>query len=291
MTRTLDVMTYVLQANDFPVGTAELTPEATEDILVMRKMVPGEPPREAQNFSVVQVVGCLTQGPDNMWVLTNTSEPILTGNRPSSPEELKAALARPLGNRTFRLVSVAQFAPESHKGQKVEAKGLMYRAPNKDRLNLSSLQMVASTAPALQPWAPRWSTAAKLRTRLGRLLPPRPETMSTSRWFCAGLLVVIVSNGAPPALAAAQISPAIEGGKKLFEGLCAVCHGSEGGGGEAPSLNRFTLDRAPDDAALRALIKNGIQNRMPHMRHLSDDQLQQLGDYVRSLGRTRVGPA
>lgn len=141
----LDVMTYVLQANDFPVGTEELTPEATEDVLVMRKMVPGEPPREAQNFSVVQVVGCLTQGPDNMWVLTNTSEPVLTRDRPSSPEELKAALARPLGHRTFRLVSVARFTPESHQGQKVEAKGLIYRAPNKDRLNLSSLQMVAST--------------------------------------------------------------------------------------------------------------------------------------------------
>ena len=114
--------------------------------------------------------------------------------------------------------------------------------------------------------------------------------MSTSRWFYAGLLVVIVSSTAPPALAAAQVSPAIEDGKKLFEGLCVVCHGSEGGGGEAPSLNRFTLDRAPDDEALRALMKTGIQNRMPAMRHLSDDQLRQLGDYVRSLGRTPSAP-
>jgi cytochrome c oxidase cbb3-type subunit 3 len=114
--------------------------------------------------------------------------------------------------------------------------------------------------------------------------------MTMSRWFRAGLLAVIVSNGAPPALAAAQISPAIEDGKKLFEGLCVVCHGSGGGGGEAPSLNRFTLDRAPDDEALRALMKTGIQNRMPAMRHLSDDQLRQLGDYVRSLGRTPSAP-
>ena len=141
----LEVMTYVLQANGYPVGTEELTAEATEDILVMRKAVPGEPPREARNFSVVQVVGCLTQGPDDTWVLANTSEPILTRDRPSTAEELKAALARPLGTRTFRLVSVAPFKPEAHKGQKMEAKGLMYRAPSKDRLNLNSLQMLAAT--------------------------------------------------------------------------------------------------------------------------------------------------
>jgi cytochrome c oxidase cbb3-type subunit 3 len=113
--------------------------------------------------------------------------------------------------------------------------------------------------------------------------------MSTSRWFCAGLLVAIVSSAAPVP-AAAQVSPASEDGKRLFEGLCVVCHGSEGAGGEAPSLNRFTLDRAPDDDALRALMKTGIQNRMPAMRHLSDDQLQQVGDYVRSLGRRPSAP-
>jgi cytochrome c oxidase cbb3-type subunit III len=114
--------------------------------------------------------------------------------------------------------------------------------------------------------------------------------MTASRWAGAGFLLLIVAGVAPRPLAAAQVSPAIEQGAKLFEGLCAVCHGTAGGGGEAPSLNRFQLDRAPDDEALRALIKTGIPNRMPHMRHLSDDQLQQLGDYVRSLGRTPSAP-
>jgi cytochrome c oxidase cbb3-type subunit 3 len=113
--------------------------------------------------------------------------------------------------------------------------------------------------------------------------------MSTSRWVCAGFLLLVVP-GTAPRPAAAQVSPAIESGKKLFAELCVVCHGAEGGGGEAPSLNRFQLDRAPDDAALRALIKGGIPNRMPHMRHLSDDQLRQLSDYVRSLGRTPSAP-
>jgi len=107
--------------------------------------------------------------------------------------------------------------------------------------------------------------------------------MITPRWFCAGLLAAIVSSAGSPAMAA-------EDGKKIFDGLCVACHGSEGAGGEAPSLNRFTLDRAPDDDALRSLIVSGIQNRMPAMRHLSVDQLRQLADYVRSLGRTPSAP-
>ena len=139
----LDVVSYILQANAYPAGTQDLTAEAIEDIQIMRK--PGEGPGEARNFSVVEVVGCLTEGPDHVWMLTNTSEPVLTRERPSTAEELEEAVARPLGTHTFRLVSVAPFKPEAHKGQKMEAKGLVYRAPNKDRLNLNSLQMVASS--------------------------------------------------------------------------------------------------------------------------------------------------
>ena len=60
-------------------------------------------------------------------------------------EELTRAAERPPGPHTFQLVSVTPFKPESFKGQKVEAKGLMFRAPNRDRLNVSSIQPVASS--------------------------------------------------------------------------------------------------------------------------------------------------
>lgn len=69
--------------------------------------------------------------------------------------------------------------------------------------------------------------------------------------------------------------------------MCVTCHGFEGAGGEAPSLNRAKLDRAPDDAALRAVIADGLPERgMPRVRRLTDNELQQLVSYVRSLGRT-----
>jgi mono/diheme cytochrome c family protein len=138
----LSLVSYILQANAFPAGTEELSADALSGIRIMRK--PGEGPSELRNFSLVQVVGCLTQGPDGVWTLTNTSEPFLAKEQPSTAEELKAAGALPVGVHTFRLISVAAFSPESHKGHRMEAKGLLYKASNKDRLNVSSLQMVAA---------------------------------------------------------------------------------------------------------------------------------------------------
>jgi hypothetical protein len=37
------------------------------------------------------------------------------------------------------------FQAESHKGHKMEARGLLYREPNYAELNLTSLAMIAST--------------------------------------------------------------------------------------------------------------------------------------------------
>jgi hypothetical protein len=42
--------------------------------------------------------------------------------------------------KTFRLISVAQFKPESYKGQKVEARGLIYTEQGDERINLTSLK-------------------------------------------------------------------------------------------------------------------------------------------------------
>ncbi len=76
-------------------------------------------------------------------------------------------------------------------------------------------------------------------------------------------------------------------GKKLFEGMCARCHGLDGTGDEGPSLNRPTLTRAGTDDALREVIRDGIPDRgMPRVRRLTDTEVNQLAAYVRSLGRT-----
>ena len=136
-TEYLDVMTYILQANGYPAGPKELTADMLGDIQLVR--APGSAPRQAQNFSVVEIVGCLERDGDG-WFLTRTTEPVLTGGRPATAAELGEAASRPLGTLRFRLVSVAPFSPDAHAGEKMDAKGLLYRAPSKDRLNLSSLQ-------------------------------------------------------------------------------------------------------------------------------------------------------
>jgi S-disulfanyl-L-cysteine oxidoreductase SoxD len=135
------LVSYILQANGYPAGTTNLDGGALSSIQLVRK--PGEE-RELRSFSLVQVVGCLSQGADRSWVLTRASEPVLTRDRPSNAEELTRADARPLGGQTFQLVSVSPFQPDANAGRKIEVKGLLYKSPTKNRVNVSSLQAVGS---------------------------------------------------------------------------------------------------------------------------------------------------
>jgi cytochrome c oxidase cbb3-type subunit 3 len=106
----------------------------------------------------------------------------------------------------------------------------------------------------------------------------------TKRWLCAGAIAVAV--GALPARVGAQNGADIDGGKRLFQGMCVECHGAGGAGGDAPSLNRPRLSHAPDETALANVIANGIPNTaMPRIRRFTENELQQLVAYVRSLGR------
>src|SRR5712671_1760720 len=78
----------------------------------------------------------------------------------------------------------------------------------------------------------------------------------------------------------------IEGGRQLFNGMCVECHGVNGTGADAPSLNRARLIHAPTDAALVKILEVGIPNtNMPRIRRFTDTETRQLVAYVRSLGR------
>jgi hypothetical protein len=78
-------------------------------------------------------------------MLTRTSEPALTRDEEPSAASLKTAQAKALGAQTFSLVSVVPFKPDEHKGQKMEARGLLYRDESDARLNLTSLQMLGAS--------------------------------------------------------------------------------------------------------------------------------------------------
>lgn len=95
------------------------------------------------------------------------------------------------------------------------------------------------------------------------------------RWMLAAAL-------ASQALAQTEPDPAA--GRKIFESQCALCHGQTGGGGRGPALNRPKLGKAPDDAALRSVISEGIPPDMPGAWQLHPSEVAGVAAYVRSLG-------
>ena len=70
----LDLVAHLLKENGFPAGSRELTADALDGIRVL----PGRPkPLPAiGDFSYVEVVGCLSAGARNTWMLTQGSEPV-----------------------------------------------------------------------------------------------------------------------------------------------------------------------------------------------------------------------
>jgi hypothetical protein len=137
----LDLMTLILQANGFPAGQDALTPDKLSAILLVRKTADGSV--QIPNFRLVDIVGCLTPGPADAWFLTHSGDPMLTTDGTPAAGALAEAATRPLGSQAFRLIGVQAFSPEAHSGQKMQAKGLMYRAPAKDRINLISLETLS----------------------------------------------------------------------------------------------------------------------------------------------------
>jgi mono/diheme cytochrome c family protein len=138
----LDVVTYILRTNGYPTGSQELKVDAEtlEGIQILRKGAS----QVVSNFSVVRVIGCLATGPNNSWTLSDATEPVLSRDLASTPEELQRAERLPAGKGKFRLLSIAGFDPARHAGHRMDVKGLIYKDDAESRINVTSLQMVGS---------------------------------------------------------------------------------------------------------------------------------------------------
>lgn len=133
----IDILTYILERNEYPAGSSELTPDAVHTIGLVGKKGPAQVPE----YALIQVVGCLTQRPDGIWLLNRSTDPVrIRKEGKSTQEELKAAGLRPLGSQTFRLV-YPDFEPgfdlNSHKGHKMEGKGYFLTNPVDQRLSVT----------------------------------------------------------------------------------------------------------------------------------------------------------
>jgi len=138
----LDILTYILDVNGYRTGPSELTLGLLGNVMLVGK----NGPQPVPDGSLVITVGCLSQARDGPWVLYSATEPARTRTpTTSTPAELKTSTQRSVGTLIFRLAdleAVPDFAPDAHKGHKMQAKGYLVRQPNAERLSLSLIEML-----------------------------------------------------------------------------------------------------------------------------------------------------
>jgi hypothetical protein len=103
------------------------------------------PPQGPDAIPVVETIGCLAEGPNDTWSVSNATEPTRSTPGFSKPEDLKAAEAKPLGSQQIPLIGMVEMHPDEHKGHKVLVKGLLIKDATGQRLNITSLTTVGAT--------------------------------------------------------------------------------------------------------------------------------------------------
>ena len=144
----IDIIAYILKVNEYPAGPKELTEASLDETL----LVGPEGPRPLATNAMVQLVGCLTPGPRDTWLLTKAGALARTrSTEPSSSSELDAAAQKALGAGQFRITNLEDLKPGSNperlRGQKVLVKGPLTRSAAGDRIFVLSLEPVPSSGP------------------------------------------------------------------------------------------------------------------------------------------------
>ena len=143
----LDIVAHLLKENGFPAGPMELASNALEGIRVL----PGrpKPPPPVGDFSYVEVVGCLTAGPQHTWLLTRASDPVAvvpaSAARQGSGQAAPVSTDTPAGTQTMQLLDAMAYAPDTHKGHTMYVRGLLIKLPAEQRLTISTFEMVSPT--------------------------------------------------------------------------------------------------------------------------------------------------
>lgn len=141
----VDIVSHILNENSFPVGRAELTLVATKAIQIEGK----DGPKPIPNGSLAQVVGCLVPGAQDRWTLRSAGEPARTMRSVGSTSaELEAAQHKPLGSYVFQLQNIDYVRRRTDldtvAGKKVQIKGYLVRQPNRERIDVNSVEALGS---------------------------------------------------------------------------------------------------------------------------------------------------
>jgi alcohol dehydrogenase (cytochrome c) len=112
-------------------------------------------------------------------------------------------------------------------------------------------------------------------------------------WWLTDSSPLLAQGAAEPLVNPVAGQPtAIEAGRKLFNGTCAVCHGVEASGGRGPALNSGHFSHGGEDYELFRNIKNGIgSGGMPAFAGLADGDLWAMVSFLKSLSASTAPPA
>ena len=94
---------------------------------------------------IVEVMGCLTSGPGNTWLVSRATDPVPSKTLNLDAEALKVVGAKSLGVLQFKLIGTTEIKPAELKGHKVAVKGLLIKDAQEARINVTALQSVSPT--------------------------------------------------------------------------------------------------------------------------------------------------
>jgi mono/diheme cytochrome c family protein len=135
----VDIVGYLLRVNSYPAGSTDLTATKTAGIL----FVGADGPKPLPISALVSAVGCLATNSEGDWTLTSGSNPmrVRVGDQ-TTPEELAASRALPLGQSTYKLINAEDFPAAKVKGHKVQAKGVLTKVVIPYTLSVQSLESI-----------------------------------------------------------------------------------------------------------------------------------------------------
>src|SRR5690242_1743509 len=117
-----DILAFLLQANGYKAGSAELTSPDTV------QLVGKDGPKPLPTNALVLAAGCFMPAGKDAGMLTKVGALSRTRTADATtPEELKRSAAMPPGDQQFRLQNLSDFKPESFQGHKVQVKGVLVR--------------------------------------------------------------------------------------------------------------------------------------------------------------------
>jgi len=147
----MDVLTYILSVNEFPVGKKELTKADLDTILFVDSTGPQVLPPAA----TIRVVGCLAHGSD--WSVTRVGEfPRVHDGSETDESELAWSRQVPLGSGSYTLSNLDDDRKESDLlklvGSKVQVKGVLNGQGAKQRITVFSFEPLdRNTGPQCAP--------------------------------------------------------------------------------------------------------------------------------------------